>query len=588
MNNAIAALLVSALALPSLALGQDSSSRRVPAQATAEPARTTPQRLSTAQSTSLQSINEDVPMRLSPELVGKAPTTARKLEAQMFDLPFFGNDLAAGERYYVGKKIHSSSGSQMWGYDIGAMRKNKGENTWSEVKASTDWNNPKNSDYYVFGKPVYAVSDGTIIRCWRNAPQNPRPFSAAMGDKFDQPFKQRKWLSQEWRDGKMAGGGNHLLVQLDNGNLVLYAHAQTGSIPSSLCPHNATLYSKAGADEEGDVPVAQRKRIKTGDKLYLAGNSGNSSAPHLHVHQQDADSNPVQFTFRRGLSSPVAEGKKADINHWTRFAGSRIPDGPVLFWPPERLGGESSRHAMAASNFQRWFDHMVDSGFWLEWLDGYSVAGKPYLNHVWRPAQGEFRAYFLLTPSDYQARLTQAEKDHFYPTMVDSSLVGGKVRYSAIFVKDKPGNYLARHGLSYAQHMAVMEEAKGKHLNPIDISVVSVGGEQRYTVLWRSDNIGAWEVKSQIPEAEYQAMYDTQSKAKRSPTYVNAYMHDGKPYYSVVFAQMPGARKDRHAMSSAKYQTEFNDAMAHNLPTRAVSGFDGAQQNHRFIACWRM
>lgn len=578
MNHATRAALVPLIVLTAgTVYAQDAEPRRATVQGTPQ----------AASALSLQTA-EDVPYTITPMRAKRSPNTARKLQAAMFDLPYFGNDLAASERYYVGKKIHSASGSQMWGYDIGAMRKNQGANTWSEVKASTDWNNPKNADYYVYGKPVYAMADGTIIRCWRNAPENPRPYSSALGDDFDEPFAQRDWLSQAWRDKKMSGAGNHLLVQLDDGNLVLYAHAQTGTIPSALCPHNAALYTQADADSEADVPQAQRRRIKAGDKLYLTGNSGNSSAPHLHVHQQDDDGNPIQFAFRRGLSTPVASGKKADINQWTRFAGQRIPDGPVLFWPPERLGGESSRHAMAAGNFQRWFDHMVDSGFWLEWLDGYSVAGKPYLNHVWRPAKGEFRAYFLLTPSDYQARFTQAENDKFYPVLVDSALVGGNVRYSAIFVKNKPGGYLARHGLTYAQHMAVMAEAKTKHLNPAAISVVSTGGEQRYTVLWRSDNIGAWVVKSQIPEADYQALYNTESNANRKPAYVNAYMHQGKPYYSVVFAQMPGARKDRHGMSSAAYQNEFDDAMAHNLPTRAVAGIDGAAQQHRFIACWRM
>lgn len=577
MNHAIRAALPPLILLAATSvMAQGAEPRRVSSQA--EPQKAAP---------SLQ-VAEDVPYTIAPELATGTASTARKLQAAQFDLPYFGNELVAGERFYVGKKIHSASGSQMWGYDIGAMRKDKGADTWSEVKASTNWKNPQNSDYYVYGKPVHAMADGTIIRCWRNAPQNPRPYSSALGDDFDEPFAQRDWLSQAWRDKKMSGAGNHLLVQQDDGNLVLYAHAQTGSISSSLCPHDATLYSKANADDEADVPLAQQRRIKAGDQLYLTGNSGNSSAPHLHVHQQDADGNPIQFVFRRGLSTPVASGKKADINQWTRFAGSRIPDGPVLVWPPERLGGESSRHAMAASNFQRWFDHMVDSGFWLEWLDGYSVAGKPYLNHIWRPAQGEFRAYFLLTPGDYQARFTQAENDKFYPVLVDSALVAGNVRYSAIFVKNKPGGYLARHGLTYAQHMAVMAEAKTRHLNPAAISVVSAGGEPRYTVLWRSDNIGAWEVKSQIPEADYQALYNAESKSNRKPAYVNAYMHQGKPYYSVVFAQLPGARKDRHGMSPATYQTEFNDAIAHHLPTRAVAGIDGAAQQHRFIACWRM
>lgn len=575
MNHAsLAALTPFLLFAATNTVAQDTAPRRVAAQA-AEPTALSLQR------------TEDVPYAIPSTLTRSTAPTARMMSAALSDLPYFGNDLAAGERAYVGKKIHSASGSQMWGYDIGAMRKNSGSNTWSEVKSGTDWTNPKNSDYFVFGKPVYAMSDGTVIRCWRNAPQNPRPYSSAMGDDFDEPFAQRDWLHQAWRDDKMSGAGNHLLVQLDNGNLVLYAHAQTGSIPASLCPHNATLYSKAGADSEADVPEAQRMRIKAGDKLYLTGNSGNSSAPHLHVHQQDADGNPVQFTFRRGLSTPVAAGKKADINQWTRFAGQRIPDGPVLFWPPERLVGESSRHGMAAAGFQRWFDHMADSGFWPEWIDGYSVAGKPFLNHVWRPAKGEFRAYFLLPAADYQAQFTKANNDKFYPVMVDSSLVNGQVRYSAIFVKNKPGAALARHGLTYDQHMAVMAEAKAKKLSPVNISVVSIGGQQRYTVLWRAQNMGSWVVKSQVPEADYQALYNEQSKAKRKPAYVNAYMHNGKPLYSVVFAQLAGSGKDRHGMTSAQYQNEFNDAMANNLPTRAVSGYDGAQKNHRFVACWR-
>jgi hypothetical protein len=603
MNRAALALLTPLLALAGLDIAaqeQETPIRKPtisPGQYQAQPNRDAPARADAPQRPSIQGAErlrtkpvlsvEDAPYQIAPGVLQKLKpgiATMRKVAQPMFDLPYFGNDLESGERYYVGKKIHSSSGSQQWGYDIGAMRKKSGSDQWSEVKDSTDWKNPKNSDYFVWGKPVYAMADGTVIRCWRNAPQNPRPYSSAMGDDFDEPFAERDWLHQKWRDKMMSGGGNHLLVLQDNGNLVLYAHAQTGSIPSSLCPHDQALFSKADADGETDVPEAQQARVRAGDKLYLTGNSGNSSAPHLHVHQEDPDGNPVEFKFRRGLSTPVLEGKKADIDKWTRFAGSRIPDGPVLFWPPEKLGGESSRHGYPASEFQRWFDHMADSGFWLEWLDGYSVGGKAYLNHIWRPAKGEWRAFFLLNPADYQAEFTKAENEKFYPVMVDSSLVGGQIRYSVIFVKNKPGGYLARHGLTYDQHMAVINEAKGKNLNPVNISVASTGGQERYTVLWRSEGIGSWVVKSKIPESDYQALYNAQSGESRKPSYVNAYMDNGKPTYTVVFAQIPGARKDRHGMTAAEYQAEFNSA---NLPTRAVSGYDGAQQNHKFIAFWR-
>jgi hypothetical protein len=65
-------------------------------------------------------------------------------------------------------------------------------------------------------------------------------------------------------------------------------------------------------------------------------------------------------------------------------------------------------------------------------------------------------------------------------------------------------------------------------------------------------------------------------------------MHGGKPFLSVIFAQKPaGQRKDRHMLSQDGYQQEFNSALQAGMLTRAVSAFDGAQSQHRYIAIWR-
>jgi hypothetical protein len=513
---------------------------------------------------------------------------ARSEIGALHDLPLFANDLPPGRRNFVGKSIHSSSGSQMWGYDIGQMQYDSSSQTWSEVKPSTDWNDPKNSDYYVYGQPVYAMGPGRVIRCWRNAPENPRPFSSALGDNFNEAFEQRDWLHPQWRAKRMSGAGNHLLVEEDDGDLILYAHAQPGSISTNLCPHNQQLYSAPEQDSEGNVPADEQATIQAGQMLYKIGNSGNSSAPHLHVHQQDPDGNPVQFRFRRGLSTPVTSGNKADINSWTSFKGFGIPSGPVLFWPPTRLGPEYARHGFAAGDFQRLFDHLADSGFWLEWIDGYSVGGNPYLNFVWRPAEDAWRAFFLISPQRYQEEFDKAVDDGFSPLQVESSLVNGQVRYSVIFRKGLTGQWLARHGLTTAEHEQVLDEAADQGMRPVNSSVVSVGGQRFYTDLYRAWDSGSWLLRSRVEEDEYQALYNDNAEAGRRPVYVNQYMHSGTPYVSVLFAENPtGPRKDRHGMSAAQYQQEFDSALGAGMLTRAVSAFDGAQSQHRYIAIWR-
>lgn len=509
---------------------------------------------------------------------------ARRATPAPYSLPFKGEDLHPGERYYRSKEIHAG-GSQKWGYDLSAVRKRDG--SWSTKKASYDAMNPKNSDYYIYGKPIYAMGPGKVIKCWRNAPENPRPFSSALGDDDSKSESEWGWHHPKKIEGYIGGGGNMLLVEEASGDLVLYAHKQPESIPQNLCPHNATYYSAPGAKHESEVPAAQQATVVAGQFLGLAGNSGRSYGPHLHVHRQTPTKQPLQLKFKHGLATPF-EGNDTNLNDITSFKGKRIPPGKVLIWPPRTIGAEYARHKFPAKDYQRMFEHLADSGAMPKWLDAYSVGGKPFLNFVWRPANGAWRSYHLLSGASYQSKFTKAKQDGYRPVQVESSLVNGQVRYSVIFVKNKPGGYLARHGLTYDQHMAVMDEAKGKNLNPINVSVVSVGGQRRYTVLYRSDNIGQWQMKSRIPAANYQVLYNQNAQAGRRPSYVNAYMHNGKVHFSVIFSKKPsGARKDRHGLTPNQYQSQFTSAHQAGLLTRGVSGYDGAQSNHRYISYWR-
>lgn len=61
--------------------------------------------------------------------------------------------------------------------------------------------------------------------------------------------------------------GNHVVVDMGDGNFALYAHIKTGTVAVKVGDH-----------------------VKTGDVLGHLGNTGNSSAPHLHFHVMDGPS----------------------------------------------------------------------------------------------------------------------------------------------------------------------------------------------------------------------------------------------------------------------------------------------------------
>jgi hypothetical protein len=522
-----------------------------------------------------------------------APT----VQAQTYDLPLFANDLDPGERFFT--RDHAVTTTQKFGYDITGQRLNgdKWTSLISGVSSDAHWKNPKNSNYFVYGKPFYAMKDGTIIGCWRNAPQNPRPKRPEEDN--DLPTSEKGWISKEQKDGLVPGGGNELWILHDDGTRALYAHAQTGQIPASLCPKSKATFTPPvdtnTVDENGmyaEVALlpAQRKKVKAGQFLGRIGNSGSSTGPHIHIHLEKKNASgkwvAEPLRFNRGMSTPW-NGGDADINKWTSFSGKAITKGDVLFWPPTRLDREFARHQASTDSFGRVFDHLANSGFQPKIIDGYSVGRKVFLNHVWEPAKGQWRAWSRQSQSSLQTNLDKAKADGFAPVFVESYLDRGEVRYAAVYVKGKSGKWLLRSDLTAAQHDQVLKDAKKDGLQPVNVSVISKGGDRRYTALYRSDTLGAWTLKSQVKESEYQALVNAELAKGQLPIYLCGYMHEGVPYYSVIFSSKYGKNvMARHNMSASDYQKEYNKAWKDKLVTRTVTAFDGAKSQHRYGAAW--
>lgn len=122
---------------------------------------------------------------------------------------------------------------------------------WEQIDAERRFVNGDPADpasYTIYGKQVLAVADGRVVEAVDGLPdQVPGALPAGLT------------LAQ--------ADGNSIVQHIGGGAFALYAHLQPGS-----------LRVKSG------------QMLRRGDVIGLVGNSGNSSAPHLHFHVMDGPS----------------------------------------------------------------------------------------------------------------------------------------------------------------------------------------------------------------------------------------------------------------------------------------------------------
>ena len=116
-----------------------------------------------------------------------------------------------------------------------------------------------NASVHSWEQPLVSPVDGTVV--------------AARGEMEDSE-------GLNFVTDRADAAGNVIVIELDTGHFVVLAHLRHGTLRVS----------------EGD-------RVRTGDRLALVGNSGNTTMPHLHLQVQthldlwDPDNRSVPFAF---------------------------------------------------------------------------------------------------------------------------------------------------------------------------------------------------------------------------------------------------------------------------------------------------
>jgi len=128
-----------------------------------------------------------------------------------------------------------------------------------------------------FGAPVLAVADGVVVEKIDGMPEQV-------------PGEVKGITAQN-------AAGNHIVEDIGQGRYVLYAHLGTNSIPRGIVVGAA---------------------IKRGEAIGTVGNTGSSTAPHLHFQVMDGpsvlDSTGLPFVFDRQLLEGAVSGTANQAN----------------------------------------------------------------------------------------------------------------------------------------------------------------------------------------------------------------------------------------------------------------------------------
>ena len=137
-----------------------------------------------------------------------------------------------------------------------------------------------NRDYYCYGEPLLAVADGAVADARDGIPENTPDLIE--GGKMAVPITLA------------TIGGNYVVLKLTDGVYAHYAHMIPGSLAVKI----------------GD-------KVKAGDVLGKLGNSGNSDAPHLHLHISSSPDILLSEGLPYVFESYVLQGIQKDpISPW--------------------------------------------------------------------------------------------------------------------------------------------------------------------------------------------------------------------------------------------------------------------------------
>ncbi|MBC7774959.1 MAG: peptidoglycan DD-metalloendopeptidase family protein [Phycisphaerae bacterium] len=405
-----------------------------------------------------------------------------------FGMPFRAFDLASNE-VWQGGSTHGG-GNQVFAYDLSVQGYANG--VWSYNLPGT--NGTENAHARVWGKPIYAMADGVVKEFVNTVPNNPKPGQEA-----------------NWGIYLHGGGGNHFYIQHGE-NIALYAHMQKGSLNASL--------------------MQVGKVIKKGDFLGLAGNSGSSSGPHLHIHvrkETDIETGPYRpLLFNMGFVISKSTFTSLISNaDWTSMTAHGLP------------GYAGTRAFIWPSNAKPYYGTHVYNGVFRAGTDGHAMLA------------GATAATLQQKDSDYK-------NGGLRMTDLSITKVGNNLEYSAAW-RAGSGVSKVQLGTTWAAFTSEWSTLAGQGYRLLDLEVFTdANGNLKYAGVYGAGNWG-YGLYAGMTQAAFNAKWSELGGQGYRLVDVEVYKSGGSTLYAGVFKAGSGGYALWHANSWANFTSKWSE-----------------------------
>ena len=262
------------------------------------------------------------------------------------------------------------------------------------------------------------------------------------------------------------------------------------------------------------------------------------------------------------LGTPRADAQSAS----TRYAAiwERRP-GPA--W--------AARHGLTSAAYQQEFNRLTGLGYRPIEVNGYGVGGRDYYAAIWERRSGPaWVARHGLTSAAYQQEFNRLTGLGYRLIDVSGYNVGGQARYAGIWERRSGPAWVARHGLTSAAYQREFDRLTGLGYRLIDVSGYAIRGQDYYAAIWERRSGPAWVARHGLTSAQYQTAFNNYTADGYHPIDVSGWGNNGTAHFAAIWERGSSpAWVARHGLTSAEYQAAFDQFVREGYRLVHVSGY---------------